>query len=146
MLLTDGLADMRTVIQYGMYIEAFPTLALVELRLGDVDKARQTLAEALHLSADRNHLDSHACTLRSAIAYFAAIGELERAVELYALATRIPFLINSLLCRDLVWASIEQQALSLPPETAAAARARGLQRELWPTIRELAADPHFINP
>jgi hypothetical protein len=52
-------------------------------------------------------------------------GQLERAVELYALASRYPLMANSRLAGDLAGRRLAAFAARLPADVAAAAQARG---------------------
>jgi hypothetical protein len=64
-------------------------------------------------------------------------GQTERAVELYALAARHPFVANSRWFEDVAGREIAALAESLPPDVVAAAQERGRGRDLWATVREL---------
>jgi hypothetical protein len=65
-------------------------------------------------------------------------GEPERAVELYALALRMPMVANSRWFEDVVGKNIAAAAAALPPEAVAAAQERGRARDLWVTAEELS--------
>jgi len=67
-------------------------------------------------------------------------GQVERAVELYALALQQPFVAHSHWFEDVVGQHIAAGAATLPPEVVAAAQERGRARDLWATVRELAAE------
>jgi hypothetical protein len=67
-------------------------------------------------------------------------GQSERAIELYALASRYPVVANSRWFEDVAGRQIAQAAASLPPEAVAAARKRGRERDLWATVGELLAE------
>ncbi len=64
-------------------------------------------------------------------------GELEKALELAALANRYPYVGNSSWCKDVAGPEIQAIEESLPPEVAAAARERGLKRDIWEAAEEL---------
>jgi tetratricopeptide (TPR) repeat protein len=64
-------------------------------------------------------------------------GELERTVEVYALAWQHPFMARSRLHEDVAGRELEQIAASLPPAVREAAEARGRERDLWETVEEL---------
>ena len=61
----------------------------------------------------------------------------ESAVELYALASRYPFVANSRWFEDVAGKYITVAAVALPPDVVAAAQARGRARDLWATVEEL---------
>jgi hypothetical protein len=67
-------------------------------------------------------------------------GETEQAAELYALASRHPYVANSVWFQDVAGKHIAAAAESLPPEVVAAAQERGRARDIWQTARELLAE------
>jgi tetratricopeptide (TPR) repeat protein len=66
-------------------------------------------------------------------------GQVERAVELYALVLRSPMAANSRWFEDLAGRRIAATAEGLPPGVAEAARERGRGRDLGVTVTELPA-------
>jgi hypothetical protein len=67
-------------------------------------------------------------------------GQAERAVELYALASRYPIVANSRWFEDVAGRHLAAVAAALPAEVCQAAQARGWARDLWATARELLAE------
>jgi len=67
-------------------------------------------------------------------------GQVERAVELYALASLEPYVANSRWFEDVAGREIGALGAALPPEVAAAAQERGSERDLWATVEELLAE------
>ena len=67
-------------------------------------------------------------------------GETERAIELYALASRYPFVANSRWFEDVAGRHIAAAAAALPLEMVQAARERGRARDLDATVKELAIE------
>lgn len=67
-------------------------------------------------------------------------GEPERTVELYALATRYPFVAKSRWFEDVFGHRIDAVAATLPPEVVEAARERGRARDLKVMVQELLAE------
>jgi len=67
-------------------------------------------------------------------------GELERAVDLYALASTQGIVANSQWFEDIAGRQIAAAAKTLPPDVVAAAEARGRARDLWETAAELLAE------
>ena len=67
-------------------------------------------------------------------------GEIERAVELYALASRYPMVANSRWYEDVAGQHIAAVAATLPPDVVAAAQERGRARDLKATIAELLVE------
>jgi hypothetical protein len=64
-------------------------------------------------------------------------GEAERAVELYALASRYGMVGNSPFFKDVAGRQIAAAAADLPADVVAAAQARGRARDLQATVLEL---------
>ncbi len=67
-------------------------------------------------------------------------GQYERAVEVYALASRYPGVANSRWYEDVAGHEIAAAAAALPPDVVAAAQERGRARDLWATVKELLED------
>ena len=67
-------------------------------------------------------------------------GRLERAVEVYALASRYPFVANSRWFEDVAGRHIATVAAALPPDVVAAAQERGRARDMDATVAELLAE------
>jgi hypothetical protein len=67
----------------------------------------------------------------------ASEGKVERAVELYALVTRYPFVAKSRWFDDMLGRPLAAAAATLPPEVVEAARARGRARDLDVCVAEL---------
>ena len=61
-------------------------------------------------------------------------------MELYALASRYPYVANSRWFADVFGRYIDALAATLPPEVAEAARERGRSRDLEATVKELLAE------
>jgi predicted ATPase/DNA-binding SARP family transcriptional activator len=66
-------------------------------------------------------------------------GQHERAVELYEMALRYPYVAKSRWFQDVAGKEIEAIAATLPPEVVEAAKERGRGRDEWATIDELIA-------
>jgi hypothetical protein len=64
-------------------------------------------------------------------------GDTERAIELYALATRYPFVANSRWFEDIFGQEIAAAASTLPPPRVSAAQERGQARDFGHTIQEI---------
>jgi tetratricopeptide (TPR) repeat protein len=119
---------------------ALLSLAHAAHALGQPARARQCLCKALRPALK----NGHAVTLLSALPvmalWLAEAGEVERAVELYALATRYGHVANSRWYEDVAGKQIAAAAAALPPDVVAAAQARGRARNLEATVKELLED------
>ena len=67
-------------------------------------------------------------------------GQTAHAVELYALASRFPYVSNSRWFEDVAGREIAAAAESLPRDVVARAQERGRARDLWATVEELLAE------
>ena len=63
--------------------------------------------------------------------------EVQRAIEIYALASRYPYVPNSRWVQDVAGKHIAAIAETLPPDVVAAAQERGRALDLWATVEEL---------
>lgn len=64
-------------------------------------------------------------------------GEVERAIELYALACRLPMVEKSQWHQDVVGRHIAAAGDTLPPQVVEDAQVRGRALDLWRTVDEL---------
>ena len=100
-------------------------------------EARQHLASALDWAGRHRQFIERIVALAGSALLLADEGEAERAIELYALASRYPFVANSRWFEDVVGRQIAAVAATLPPHLVAAARERGQARDLDATVAEL---------
>jgi tetratricopeptide (TPR) repeat protein len=115
-------------------------LVYAERGLGHTLQARQYLTEALRIATEVGAAYPLWETLPAAALLLADQGELERAVELYALASCYPLVANSRWFEDVAGQYIAVVAATLPPEVVAAAQERGQARDLWEMARELLVE------
>jgi tetratricopeptide (TPR) repeat protein len=100
--------------------------------LGQHDGARRHLYEAIEGDVVALRIALPALAL-----LFADRGEVEQAVELYAMASRYPFVANAQWFEDVAGRHIIAAAAILPPDVVAAAQERGRARDLQATVQEL---------
>jgi predicted ATPase len=112
----------------------------VPIGQSDPLRAGQAISEALQKAAETRDSRELAWILTSISVLQIDLGERERAVELYALASRNPYVANSRWFHETAGQQIAAVADSLPPEVVAAARQRGRARDLDATIVELTAE------
>jgi tetratricopeptide (TPR) repeat protein len=120
-------------------------LAYVARGLGQSAQARQHLGAALRTAAE---LHAHNTVLQAlpaaALLWMDGSGrstpDVERAVELWALASTFPYVANSRWFEDVAGREIAVAAKSLPPDVVARAQERGQTRDLWVTVEELLAE------
>jgi tetratricopeptide (TPR) repeat protein len=119
---------------------ALATLAIAAHSLGDTPGARQHLRHALELALESGMVPPLLWALPAMALLLASGGQIERAVELYALASRYPFVANSRWFEDVAGNQIAAQAATLPETAVTAAKERGLERDLHATVAELLAE------
>ena len=78
--------------------------------------------------------------MAAAAAVLAERGEVERAVEIYALVNRHPYVANSRWFGDVFGSLVDKAAARLEPAEVAAAQARGAALDLWQAARDLLAE------
>ncbi|HSR14524.1 MAG TPA: tetratricopeptide repeat protein, partial [Gemmatimonadales bacterium] len=132
----------REIRQPGHLGQALALLALVARASGDHPQARQHLCEALRVAA--HVLDYETFMFQMIVVSAMALlladeGQGERAVELYATVSRYPLVANSRLVEDLAGRQMAAVAAQLPPDTVAAAQARGRARDLEATVSGMLA-------
>jgi predicted ATPase len=125
--------------------KAHAAAGYVARAVGDSDQAQQHLRDALDTTTDRDSFWSVAFTLPLVALLLVDEGELARAVELYALASRYPYVSNSCWFEDVAGRQIAAAALTLPPDAVAVAQERGRARDLWATVEELLAELGIRN-
>lgn len=114
-------------------------LALADYHLNQYAASRDNLVEALAgAMTDQNYM-SVMFSLPAVALFLANSGDAERAVEIWALAQRMPILANSRYYEDLAWRKVAAAADSLPPDVLGTARERGRLLDLWATAADLLA-------
>ena len=116
---------------------AFAGLSMAAAGLGELDQARQNVTEALRVALKFRHDAAPTYVLVSLALLAAKEGRGERAVELWALASRAPELTTSCFYQELYRQHIEPVAATLPPELVAEAEARGRAGDEWAALEEL---------
>jgi predicted ATPase len=135
--LQEGTAVMRERREQPSVGTLLAALAGAARGLGRLAQARELLCEAFQLYREIRNGLTPLIALPVAALLVADGGEAERAVELYALASRYPHVANSRLWEDIAGQHIAALAATLPPDVVAAAQERGRARDLWATVEEL---------
>ncbi len=139
-LLEEAVASCQAIKQIDDYAWALAVMGYAECALGRTDQAREHLSEALRLGSELEAALPLAFALPGIALLWASCSHAERAVELYALASGMPIPSNSPWFDDAAGQHIAAAAATLPPDTVAAARARGRARDLKLTIGELLVE------
>jgi len=108
--------------------------------LGRLPQAGEYLSDALRMATEAGHFTPLVGALPAMALLLADRGEHERAMEIYALASRYPVVANSRLWEDVAGRHIAAATAALPPHVVAAAQARGRARDLQATVAELLAE------
>jgi predicted ATPase/DNA-binding SARP family transcriptional activator len=119
---------------------ALACLAIAARGLGDTPGAWQHLCQALELAAESEAVLPLLWTLPATALLLAGEGKIERAVELYALASRYPFVAKSRWFADVVGDTLAKVAATLPAERVAVLQERGQARDLEATAMELLTE------
>ena len=119
---------------------ALASLAYATHRQGDALQAQQHFSEALRIGLESRDFSPPTFAIILIAPVFADRNEPERAVELYALASRLyPLTVTSHWHKDVAGCYIDAAAATLPPEGVPAAEERGRDLDLWETAKALLA-------
>jgi tetratricopeptide (TPR) repeat protein len=116
------------------------TLGNAVRALGQLSQARRHTCEALRGAAEAGVFAPAVMSLAHSALLLADQGEPERAVELYALASRHPMVGHSRYWEDVVGRHIAAVAAALPSDVVTAAQERGRARDLHATVAELLVE------
>ena len=119
------------------YGDQSPWLGLAARGLRKRSEAWGYLATALDRVAEYQRSTEQMTALGCLTLLLADEGEAERAVELYALTSRYPYVANSRWFEDVIGRHIADAAARLPAAVAEAARERGRKRDLAATLEEI---------
>lgn len=139
-LLQESVAIFREVGQKDQLSAALTSLGYSSRAAGDQLAARRYLMEALETSIEIGAFLPLLFAIPLAALLAADRGEKERAIELYALASRYPFVTNSRWCGHAFGRQISTVASTFPTEVVTAAQERGKSRNMWSTANELLAE------
>ena len=109
-------------------------------RQGRLVETRRTLREALKIGAESGAFFPPITALPAIALLRLDQGEVERAIELYALARRYPYVAKSRWFEDVAGKHIAAAAADLPAGVVAAAQERGRARDLGATVQDLLAE------
>jgi len=138
-VIAESIQLFQQVFQDDEYSIALADLADVEYQLGMLDPAEVHLQQALDIAAETGSWQASVYVVGKAALFLARQGEIERGVEMYALATHYPYLENSRYWEDTAGKHIVRLAARLPDALVRSAQERGRARELSATVNELRA-------
>jgi tetratricopeptide (TPR) repeat protein len=135
--LEESVAIFREVGQREHEALALIALARVSIGLGQRDRAHEDLRRALQIAIHVRAFAPSIFAIAISALLFLNRDEVERAVELCALASRYPYFGSSRFWEDVAGKHIAAATAALPSEMVAAAQERGRARDLWGTAEEL---------
>jgi len=139
-LLEESVAVFREIGHRENVARALAVLGYAARGLGQLPQAGRHLYEALRPTSETRPFRPLLLALPGFALLLADRGEVERAVEVYALASRYPLVANSRWFEDVVGRHIAAVAATLPPDMVAAAQERGRSRDLDATVAELLVE------
>jgi predicted ATPase/DNA-binding SARP family transcriptional activator len=142
-LFQESVQHFREMEQGEQLSWALAGLASAERALDHHAQARQFFHEALRICIEIRSKGASllpSVSLPAIALLLAGQGEAEWAVELYALASRYPYVARSRWYQDLFGLPITEAAASLPPGSVKAAEERGRSRDMMATLTELLAE------
>jgi tetratricopeptide (TPR) repeat protein len=135
-LLRESATIHEEIAELHSQIWALPISGYAARGLGHLFQAQQRFCQTLQMAAESQDHVAFLYTLPGVALLLADRGERARAVELYALASRYPFVANSRWFEDVAGKHVAA-AEALPPEVVVAAQERGRARDPWTTAEEL---------
>jgi predicted ATPase/DNA-binding SARP family transcriptional activator len=139
-LLEESAAVYREVGHRDDLCCALACLAVAALGLGDTHGARQYLRLALEIAQESEAMLPLLWAMPAMALLLASEGQIERAVELYALALRYPLVAKSRWYADVVGNTVADFAAALPAERVTILQERGSTRDLEATVAELLSE------
>jgi predicted ATPase/DNA-binding SARP family transcriptional activator len=139
-LLAQSVATFQACRKTDDAAQAQAMAAYAARSLGNGQAAQRRLVEALGAAVRMQAFHPATLALPAIALLFLDQREAERAVELYALASRYPYVANSRWFEDVAGKHIAAVAATLRPEVVAAAQEQGKARDLWATAAELLVE------
>jgi tetratricopeptide (TPR) repeat protein len=135
--LHQGLPNYERFGQHWLLSELRSTFAYLACKQEHLTQAREYLRGAVQIAVESRQRNAALQSLLAMALLLLDGGETERAVELYALASRYPYVANSRWFEDVAGREITAAAEALPPDVVARAQERGRARDLWAAVEEL---------
>jgi DNA-binding SARP family transcriptional activator/tetratricopeptide (TPR) repeat protein len=125
--------EREQVLMIGMPLA---NLGYVARALNQIDQSRQYLVRCLVEVKKIGSLRTAIHALPALALLEADQGNIERAIELYALACKYPYVADSKWFQDIAGRQITTQSSSLPSESVSDAKKRGKLLDTWETISQ----------
>jgi hypothetical protein len=116
------------------------SLGIVLLKLNKPDQAKEHIRDGLRKGFEIRSALVQLHALSAAALYLADQGELERGIEIYALASRYPWIKKSRWFQDVIEHLLTTLTAPSPAEIIAAAQQQGRDRKFDETFQELLAE------
>jgi predicted ATPase/DNA-binding SARP family transcriptional activator len=139
-LFQEGASICQSVGHQDMLSWALAFLGYADREMGQVTTARGHLCQAAQIALEIQSFVGLLFTLPGIALLLADMDQKDRAVEVYALASRHPAVANSRWFADVVGRFIDDIAATLPPGIVAAAEEQGRARNLDATVTDLLAE------
>jgi tetratricopeptide (TPR) repeat protein len=136
----DSVAAFREIGQQHELGMALASLGYADRALGQSSRVERHLSEALWIAHKVGVFRPLMLALPAIALHLADRGEVERAVEIYALASRFPFVGKSCWFEEVAGQHITAATAALRPEVVAMAQERGRARDLDAIVAELLHD------
>ncbi len=128
-------------------LEPLGTLAIVALREGRMDESREYVRRSLLILRDTPMRAGAVRNCLPPIAlHWAVGGDVEKAVEIYALAATSRWVTDSRFLEDIAGREVRARAAVLPPEVRQAAEERGRRSDPAAMVRELLEELGTTGP
>jgi predicted ATPase/DNA-binding SARP family transcriptional activator len=137
-IVLEDLAELRQRGERTSVAQVLAVVGAMDQAMGEPRRAADHLSEALWFSAETGAFMPPLFALPAAALLLADSGDAEPAIEVYALASRYPFVANSVWHELVFGRHIEASAASMPPEVVDAARECGRARDMRETCSMLA--------
>jgi predicted ATPase len=134
--LRESVAAFQEIGQQHELGMALTSLGYADRALGQSSRVERHLSEALWIAHKVGVFRPLMLALPLIALLLADRGEVERAVEIYALASRFPFVGNSCWFEEIAGQHITAATAALRPEVVAMAQERGRARDLDATVAE----------
>jgi DNA-binding SARP family transcriptional activator/predicted ATPase len=139
-VLQESLKDLAQISDDPRDVHPSAWIGLAARGLDHRHEAWQHLATALEWASRHQELRELTVTLSGIALLLADEGQIECAIELYALASRYPFVANSHWFADVAGNQLTAATASLPEAVVTAARHQGRARDLMATVEELLTE------
>jgi hypothetical protein len=139
-LFRESIAVLHEIGQQDEMCWAIAGLGYAARGLGQISEAWTLLYETLATAAEIRAFFPLMLALPGIALLLADRGEVERAVGLYALASRYPLVANSRWFEDIAGKHVNAVSATLPPDVVKVVQKKGRARDLEATVVELLVE------